>query len=214
MRIRHLLTLIALTLLSTSAFAVDPYAKPDNSWISISGTVAAPKSDRFMLDYGDGVITVEMDDWDAYGDAYGLMEGDHVTVYGRVDDDLYENASIEAGSVYVEDLNTYYYASSDDEEDAVVWSVSTPVVLNRAIVRGTVTSVAPVVGQFTIDTDKQQLTVDTSEMSYNPLDDIGYQQIDVGDRVSVSCTIDHNFFDQRELVASTLVTLNDNDAMK
>ena len=79
----------AIALLAGPAAAQEPYSKADDSWISISGTVAAPTADSFMLDYGDGVITVEMDDWDTYGDAYGLLDGDKVTVYGKIDDDLY-----------------------------------------------------------------------------------------------------------------------------
>lgn len=37
----------------------DPCAQPDESWISISGTVVAPNSDSFTLDYGEGLIAVE-----------------------------------------------------------------------------------------------------------------------------------------------------------
>lgn len=63
--------------------AQSPYAKADNTWIGISGTVKAVTTpDRFTLDYGKGVITVEMDDWDTDADAYKLVAGDKVNVYG------------------------------------------------------------------------------------------------------------------------------------
>ena len=55
-----------------------PRMQPNNSWISISGTVVNPTADRFALDYGSGMITVEVDDWDAYGEAHGLLDGDQV----------------------------------------------------------------------------------------------------------------------------------------
>jgi hypothetical protein len=37
-------------------------------------------ADTFVLDYGDGRITVEMDDGDRDADAYKLISGDRVTV--------------------------------------------------------------------------------------------------------------------------------------
>ncbi len=207
-------TLISVAIgaaLAVPAFAVDPYAKPDDSWISISGTVASPTSDSFVLDYGDGVILVEMDDWDSYGDAYGLLDGDEVVVYGKIDDDLYEISKIEAGSVYVEDLNTYFYASSDDEEDLTYWTVTEPIVLSRTTVRGTVSSVNPDERKFTIDVGKKQLTVETEFLGYNPLDDTGFQKIEKGDRVSVGGVMDQELFDGRVLEADSVITLMDND---
>lgn len=212
---KTLLALVTGSLMAVPAIgnAEDPYALPDNSYISISGTVANPTADSFMLDYGDGVITVEMDDWDSYGDAYGLMDGDKVTVYGDIDDDLYEIASIEAGAVYVENLNTYFYASSDDEEGVseglTYWTVSAPIVVSETVVRGTVTSVDHAEEQFTVDTATQQLTIEIEGLGYNPLDELGYQQVEVGDRVSVTGDINYEFFDGRVLHADSVITLSD-----
>lgn len=47
---------------------------------------------------------------------------------------------------------------------------------------------------------------------YNPLDSEGFQQIQVGDRVSVGGTIDYDFLEGRELVASSIVTLSKDDS--
>jgi len=198
-------------MLAGPAMAADPYAKPDDSWISISGTVASPTADSFQLDYGDGLVMVEMDDWDSYGDAYGLMEGDEVVVYGKVDDDLYEATTIEAGSVYVEDLNTYFYASSDDEEDLTYWVVSEPLVLSRTSVRGTVTSVDAAEREFTIDIGARKLTVETEYLGYNAFDDVGFQKIEKGDRISASGAMDQDFLEGRVLDADSVITLSDAD---
>lgn len=54
------------------ADAEDPFSKSDRSWISLSGVVAATSNDSFVLDYGEGLITVEMDDWDWYGLVVGI----------------------------------------------------------------------------------------------------------------------------------------------
>ena len=191
----------------------EPYAKSNDSWISISGTVASPQPDSFSLDYGDGVIIVEMDDWDTYGDAYPLMEGDRVTVYGKVDDDLFELSSIEASSVYVEGLGTYFYASSADEEDPVYaeyfWTAPTPLVLNRATLRGTVERVDREEREFTVDTGLQQVTVETGALEYNPLDDFGFQKLERGDKVSVSGEFDVDFLQGRVFEADSVITLSD-----
>lgn len=190
-----------------------PYAKTDDSWIGISGTVVSPEPDSFSLDYGDGVITVEMDDWDTYGDAYPLMDGDRVTVYGKVDDDLFELSSIEASSVYVENLGTYFYASSADEEDPVYaeyfWTPPAPLVLNRATLRGTVDRVNREQREFTVDTGVQQVTVETDALGHNPLDDFGFQKVERGDKVSVSGEFDVDFLDGRVFEADSVITLSD-----
>ena len=79
----HVLFVTTLFLLTTftatSALAQDPYLMSNNSWISISGTVKSVSADLFTLDYGDGLITVEMDDGDRDADAYKLIPGDEVT---------------------------------------------------------------------------------------------------------------------------------------
>jgi uncharacterized protein YdeI (BOF family) len=205
MRTKTLLSIATLVLfVAVPAMAEDPYMEPDDSWISLSGTVTAVTPDAFTLDYGKGMITVEMDDGDRDADAYKLIEGDKVTVNGIIDDGLFETRTIEASSVYVEKLDTYFYASAADEEDTFVtyWS---PVVVSRTVVQGTVTEVND--EEFVLNTGARTVTVEVEEMPYNPLDDEGYQKVDVGDRVSVTGTMDYDLFEGRELVADSLVIL-------
>ena len=194
----------ALLIAAPLTAAEDPYMQPDDTWISLSGTVDSVTTDSFTLDYGEGIVTVEMDDGDRDADAYKLVEGDKVTVTGKVDDDFYETTTIEAGSVYVENLGTWFYASAVDEEDTFV-TVTSPIVVGETVVQGIVTEVRG--EEFVIDTGLRQLTVEVEEMLYNPLDDEGYQKIEVGDRVSVTGTMDSDLFEGRELVAETVVTL-------
>jgi uncharacterized protein YdeI (BOF family) len=201
----------AIAALGVSAVAqsqTDVRDKPDDTWISLSGTVTSKTADSFRLDHGDGMITVEMDDWDNFGDAYPLMDGDRVTVYGAVDNDLFENTTIEAGSVYVEGLNTFFYANPADEEEFGEWVVSTNVIPGDLVYIGTVESVNEMTNTFTIDTGALELTVDTSGLSYDPLDNEGFQQIDVGDRVSVDAVIDADFIGDQDLLAESVVTLS------
>ena len=180
----------------------DPLEMGNASWITLNGTVVGTTADSFILDYGEGVITVEMDGWDWFGDAFGILENDRVRVRGRVDDDFYEATTIEASSVYVQDLNTYFYASPADEEDFAGlvgegnWSLD---------ITGTVKDVS--FREITLDTGSGILTVDTIMMPYNPLDDAGFQKIRKGDRIKVFGDMDYDVFEKKELMADAIITL-------
>jgi uncharacterized protein YdeI (BOF family) len=189
---------------AAQAAGENPYAAENNTWISLSGQVEAVQPDRFQLDYGDGIVAVEMDDGDRDADAYKLMPGDRVTVNGRVDDDFFEKTTIEAGSVYVENIGTYFFASSVDEEDSFV-SVSTPVIVSTAVVQGEVTAVGE--DTFVIDSGPRNITIAVDELGYDPLDDEGYQRIDIGDRVSVTGTIEGDLREGRMVQARSVLTL-------
>jgi uncharacterized protein YdeI (BOF family) len=187
----------------------NPYLRADESWITISGSVESVQADRFALDYGDGTVIVEMDDGDRDADAYKLVKGDNVTVTGRIDDDFFELTTIEAGSVFVENLGTTFLASTMDEES---WglaesSLLPPIPISRTVVSGTVSQVSDSDHEFMINTGDRVLRVDVGDMPFDPLDDEGYLKIDEGDRVKVFGKIDVNLFEGRRLEADTVVEL-------
>jgi uncharacterized protein YdeI (BOF family) len=186
----------------------NPRSRPDGSWVSIGGTVTSVSASTFMLDFGDGMMTVEMDDWEGWGDAWSVSSGDQVTVYGSVDDDLYESAKIEAGAVFVEDLNTYFYASSADEEDFDASYGFTPVRAGSITIVGTVEQVMHDQGLFVVDSDLREMNVDVDPLLYDPLDEQGFQKIEVGDRVSITGDVDYEVLDGHELEATRVVTLD------
>lgn len=183
-----------------------PYSRADDTWISISGRVESVERDSFVLDYGNGVVTVEMDDGDRDADAYKLLEGDKITVNGYVDDDFYELTKIEASSVYVEKLDTYFYASSADEEEYAlnIW-YTLPVEPGEVLVEGTVTSVSD--EQFTVNNGFKSVKVNVKNMVPDPLDSEGYQQIEKGDIVRVSGDISDDLFESQMIRADSVVTL-------
>lgn len=198
-------TSLALSLLLVvPTRAQDPYSKPDDTWISINGTVEAVTPNTFRLNYGDGAITVEMDDWDMDADGFKLMDGDKVSVFGVIDDDFFETTTIEASSVYVENLGTYFYANAADEEDTFI-TITTPLTVSATTFQGIVTSVDE--DQFTLNTGLRKVTVETDQMLYNPLDDEGYQKIEAGDRVAVTGNIDFDLFEGQVFEAKSITTL-------
>lgn len=208
--------LISTCLLATPAIAQVPEDRSLDAWITISGIVSEPTARSFVLDYGTGEIIVEMDDWDWYPEGYRMLAGDEVTVYGRVDDELLEARSIEAASVYVEDLNTYFYASASDEEEALHTSAlnaSVPMGPNTTRATGIVSGIDGT--EIRLDTGTVQFAVETGGLPYDPLDDEGYQQIDIGDRISVVGTFGRNFYGpKRELDAVSITTLQEDAAKR
>lgn len=191
----------------------NPYLKPDESWISLSGKIDSVQRGAFTLNYKNGAagsIKVEVDDWDWRNEAKPLKAGQKVTVYGEIDDDLFETRTIEASSVYVQDLGTYFYASSADEEigDYDYWVDYDPIEIGRTNVRGTVTSIDG--REFTVNTGLRRVSVDTDEMAYNPLDNEGYHRIDVGDYVSITGNVDDDFWEGTEIKAKYIVSLYNN----
>ena len=193
------------------ASAQDPYLAADDTWISVTGTVESVEADAFELNlaedmpHGGALITVEMDDGDRDADAYKLLPGDTVTVYGMVDNDLFEERTIEASSVYVANLGTYFYASGLDEEDTFV--TITPPVVSATVLQGTVTEVND--EEFKLSTGLQEITVEVEEMPYNPLDDEGYQKIEKNDFVRVTGDIGYDLIEGREVEAETVIELID-----
>lgn len=205
---------LASALLATPALAQFPKLQPDGSWISISGTVVDPEDDEFTLDYGHGQISVEMDDWDWYDDNIPVLAGDTVTVYGEVEQHLFVDASIEADSVFVQGMGTYFYATPPADRPAfTVMDITpvTPVVIGNVSFTGTVSEVSG--REFTINTGARELTVDTVQMPYNPLDDDGLQKVEPGDVVSVAGNMGTDVIGDRELTADSVVIIHDVSAM-
>lgn len=203
----------ACALAIAAVFAMPAHAdniknKTDGSWVALNGQVIAHTPSQFTLDYGEGTILVETDDWDSLGDGWGINEGDKVTVYGAVDDGFYQSKRIEAGSVYIKDSNTMISApsSADEELMPVTYTYFSVPADYDLQVAGTVTSVSD--RNFTIDTGKRKLTIDTLDMGYNPLDNIGVQQIIKGDFVSVSGDLNTSMFDDALITAKSIVSYN------
>lgn len=200
-----LITSIAAVSLASPVYAASPYLQPDDTWVNIDGEVEAVSADSFTLDYGKGIITVEMDDGDRDADGYKLVPGDEVTVSGVIDDDFYEVAKIEASSVFVESLGTTFFASAVDEEDPIIHVH--PVDVSYTTLQGMVSSVDAAAEEFTVASGPTKVTVEVDEMIYNPLDDAGYQKISKGDVVTVAGRIDTELFEGRVFDAVSVTTL-------
>lgn len=210
---------VGLFLTAGGAAAQDPvpYVLPDRSDISISGTVASTSPDSFGLNYGEGVVNVEVDTRIDGGERLPLEEGDTVTVYGVIDDGLFELNKIEASRVEVQGEDLRFEADPADEEDrGRAGSSLFPGTLvddgdgpgaGIVSISGTVRSVTG--REMTLDTEPASFTVDTREMETDPFAPAAPQRIEVGDVVRATGHIDRDFFESRELVAHRIETLSE-----
>lgn len=186
---------------------------PDEALVSLTGTVASAGDERFVLDYGDDLITVEMDDFDTLNDAAFIDAGDRVTVDGRIDDGFYESRTIEASRVFSFDRSTTYYASPIDEEGDTFTHVAFEQPVDpQSYPEGTWVSVSGIVDgvsdrEFRLDLGPNTVRIDTEDMSYNPMDNVGYQEIDVGDTITVVGEINDDLFEKREITAERIYSI-------
>lgn len=179
----------------------------NREWISLSGTVKSVSDDDFTLNYGDGQIVVEMDNYGWQDQGY-LKSGDRVSVTGRIDNDFYEMKKIEASSVFVPGRNEYFSANPADEEDGY-YAYSVGYFTSDAAAKddewvaftGTVRSIDD--DEIAVDTGFRTIDVDLGDARGTEA------AIDVGDRVSVTGEMDDaDLFDAREVEATSVVILN------
>lgn len=190
---------------STRADAAALAAADDGQWLTLTGTVVSAAADAFVLDYGAGNVTVEMDDWDWYQEGRVLKAGDEVTVSGLADQDLLLNKRIEARSVYVRNLNSFFFASSDDEESRRASAAMTANATNNSDFTGRVSAIEG--RELTVGTGPAAIRVDTSALADNPLDAEGAHRVRVGDRIFVWGDLDLDAAEGAEIKARGLVSL-------
>lgn len=197
-------------------------ARPEDSWVTLNGRVVSPNPSGFTLDYGRGQIPVSMDSWAWYQSDHDRIDGNRVTVYGRIDDGALQRKSIDASSVYVQNLNTFFYAKpgAGEVQEMVTYSYNIiPVGYSDTRVTGIVQDFDASARTITVDQGAAQVLVDLSQLPYNPLDEEGYQRIEEGDRVLVAGDMQSGFFEpdttsavdqkRRGLVANLVVTLRE-----
>lgn len=203
MHMLRMLFMAALVILPASSLvAQDPKKAEENSWISLNGTVTATDDSGFELDYGSGVVRIQMRDWRWYKADRPIQAGDDVQVNGIVEDDQGEKQNIVAESVYAKDLNTYFFTQGKR-------GLFQPAIQQDRVfqLKGTITSTED--RQFTMNLGSRRVIIDTSELSDNPLDDKGYQQLKVGDTVQVTGELSEGNapLDNNKITANVVTTL-------
>lgn len=181
-------------------------ARDDGDWIRLDGTIVSSTPSTFILDFGADTVTVEVDDWDTYADGTALLPGDRVSVTGRVDENVFSADTIEAGAVYVKNLDTVFYASSADEEEFGLAAVPMGDVSDNVDYTGWVKGTSE--GGFNLGAGIVKIAVDTSGLDTA----LARKGVEAGDRVYVWGDLDFTDGGESKLVAKGLVKLVDGAA--
>lgn len=195
---------------ATPAAAQISYAD-EGDWTTVSGVVTSVEDDSFMMDYGNGVIEVEHDELfsDPNYEAR-FSPGENVTVYGEVDRDFWEGEVLDAGHIYSRSQSTLY-SGDNNPTTFFFYDTYNPDAVEETWItmQGEVTDIRG--RELTLTSNGAEVSVDTLDLSYNPLDNYGWQQIKEGDRITVAGTLDSSLFDETELSAEAIYVLENGE---
>lgn len=199
-------TLVAALLATGPAMALDPFMAPDEKSVSMSGTVASASRDSFIFDYGGGFVTVAMDDEDVGDETGQLQKGDHVTVYGEIDDDPMQATRVLASAVYVHERDVWYVAGAPEPGVLQKDGTKPPAIPKEAEdgvsvrISGTVAGVG---GELiTLSTGSGRIDVDTTAAGTIP-----GPPLKKGDVIEVRGTLDGRFVEERVLRAKEIESI-------
>ena len=186
-----LLGLIAWSASEAQSDAPAPKAA-GNSWVSVSGTVAALGESSFELAYDGGLLTVSLDGWRLNDQhRYALMQGGRVLVSAKVGPEFFPQHRVRATSLYLERAALQLYASGQVDDDFVP-TVSLDDAPRIQLV-GTVDDVSG--WDFHLQTSAGPIEVDTRQVAPIHLSEVEYELLRAGDRVRLSAVLSEAVFD-------------------
>ena len=162
---------------------------------------------KFVLDHGDGNITVELQPGERLKKDHKFIKDEKVRVFGMVDADFFSQTTILARAVYVESLSTYVYQT--DGTDAFL-HVSTPVIESGTVVQGVVKKVKD--DKVVLDEGDRSITVDTSFLGKDEHSKTrDGAAISEGDIIVAVGVMDKDFWSGRTFRATDLMSMSDLD---
>lgn len=212
--------LVGLGGLTHAAGEPQPAAAP--SWasapeqISVTGIITSIADENLRVSYGKGELTVSLAGWDWHADEKEqtpppLSVGENVTVTGEADADLFSRRILRAQSVYVYDRHSLFTASfpnANSTPRSLLSMPTRPLYGRDPVTVSLAGEVTDIVGdEFSLEVGTSLITVDTGSMTYNPLDEIGAQQIQLGDWVQVGGKLENDFFEDHRLDANRVTSI-------
>ncbi len=184
------------------------YVEGMYGYVTLSGTVSKIlDSDRFVLDYGNGVTQVDYDD--ALHDLFKKIDrkikvGDKVTVTGKIDNSWFTKREILVSSIlHIADDYTLLYkrpvAATGDEVPAIVGVAKPSLFLDGQVALTGIVSGGVYNGGFTLQYDDGAIQVDASSIKIPD-----NNRITKGDVVTVYGKVDDSFFKRRSITAETV----------
>lgn len=185
----------------------NPATLNDHESVHLSGTVKEITDDQFTMSYGYGEIAVDMSDYGWFDQGF-VNKGDKVRVNGEVSEGFFSDKRIVATSIFLPERGAYY--TNGEDRTGFVNNRGLPTGDEWVTFTGEVTEVRE--DEIALNTGNTSITVDTSDVPENSTDEQVRQKIKAGDRVSVAGEMDAaGLFTERELVASSIVVMNDSN---
>ncbi len=177
------------------AKVTDPTEARSSSWIGLEGTIRTVGARSFILAYDGGTLPV------AYGGEalrqHQFQQDQKVTVYGWLDNDLFERKVLKASAISVHNEGGAQEVIGDDIAGALRQKPGT-----GTTVHGRVTGID---GRLiTMDQANGRLVLDTQGMSYDPAQAQGHRRVEVGDVVTATGAIRDEFWSGRTMKVRTL----------
>lgn len=184
-------------------------AAPDEAKISLTGTVTSTADEEFQLEYGGGVVTVELDRFDWINDpAEILLPGENVMVTGTVDDDWFEGRELVANTLQLNDSFVYYHVDPLSSYPIHLYGAEAAKEMRDGAYVTTSGTIKNHSGdRFEVSYQNGSIPVDVSSLGYNPFDNEGIQKLEEGDRVYVYGNVDDDFFDNKGILATGVYEL-------
>lgn len=175
--------------------------------VHLSGTVKEITDNQFTMNYGNGEITVDMTDYTWFDQGF-IKAGDKVRVNGEVSEGFFTDKMVVATSIFLPERGAYY--TNGEDRTGFVNNSGLATGDEWVTFTGEVTEIRE--DEIALNIGNTSITVDTSDVPENSADGQAYQKIKTGDRVSVAGEMDAaGLFTDRELVASSIVVMNDSD---
>jgi hypothetical protein len=198
---------LAMAFACCAAARADTADETGRSWMSVEGTLIDGSPSGFRVRYDGGVITVQMTGWDWY-ETYAPLDGSEVIVFGPVDERLFETGALEATSVYVDDLGTYFQREEGKGiADIASYVFYSDPIGNHVNLYGTVSGLKDGDIELELGGGAADVSVGTGPAGDNRLRETVLPKLEPGDRISVSGHLDPDFWQQRKLRADRIVII-------
>lgn len=198
----------AVVLGALPASAAAEKTMKENKFMTLTGTASQVSGEEFLLTYGaNKKVKVDLENWGDINASDVVRDGEHVTVSGIVEDNLFEMPEIDAQTIHALDAGRRYdYSSADHRviEHDVQYSSRTDTI-DRAGNRLITGRVADFNGlNFIMMTDSGPVSIDTAALPYNPADDDYMPKLEKGDTVTLRARSESGPYDA---LASEVVTI-------
>ncbi|MFP4364164.1 MAG: hypothetical protein ACLFR1_09870 [Spirochaetia bacterium] len=183
----------------------------ETAWLTLAGEVTNIQENSFDLDYGNGTVIVDMEDWDSELSSMPIENGLDVIVSGEIDENFNNDVQMEAEGIYLKDDESFLISQSADRKARSdlrrYAALPEPLENGEFSIQGIVIDDHPNMREIVLAIGTGVVTVDLSELGRNVQDTQGDRHIEFGERVAVFGDFSLRFFEENTLLADRVIEL-------